>query len=102
MKRIFVLSSHAVSQYITKCPKIILAFDHWSGGTISISGTLDCREVGRGFHSEAAGALAQSAERFAWLQRGRRSPIRFSGCGTRSISRPGFEILKPNWGEIRD
>ena len=82
------------------------------GGTSSISGTLDCREVGCGFHPEAAGALAQSAERFAWLQRGRRSPIRFlgcgislfwsSGCGIRPISRPGFEILKPNWGEIRD
>ena len=92
------------------------------GRTSSISGTLDCSEVGRGFHPEAAGARAQSAECFAWLQRGRGPPVRFkgcwisliwssgcgtsliwsSGCGICLISRPVLEILKQNWSEIRD
>ena len=100
-KDICIIQSRSIAIHNQVCKD---NFSIWPrvGGTISISGTLDCREVGRGFHYEAAGALAQSAERFAWLQRGRRSPIRFSGCGTRPISRPGFEILKPNWGEIRD
>ena len=110
-KDICIIQSRSIAIHNQVCKD---NFSIWPrvGGTISISGTLDCREVGRGFHPEAAGTLAQSAERFPWLQRGRRSPIRFlgcgislfwsSGCGIRPISRPGLEILKPNWGEIRD